>query len=54
MTDNLIYITVNNVEIKTGRKVNVNLSFQVFDSTINPTKGNDKNGPMNAKNNIPI
>lgn len=30
MTDNLIYITVNNVEIKTGRKVNVNLSFQVY------------------------
>ena len=34
-------------------KANFNLSFQVFDSTINPTKGNDKNGPMNAKNNIP-
>ena len=33
---------------------NFNLSFQVFDSIINPTKGSDKNGPMKAKNNIPI
>ena len=35
------------------KNAKVNLSFQVFDSTKNPTKGSDKNGPMKAKNNIP-
>ena len=34
-------------------RANFNLSFHVFDSTMNPTKGRPKNGPMKAKNNIP-
>ena len=53
ISNNIIVITEPIKYPRPENKASFNLSFQVFDSTIKPTNGNDRNGPMNAKNIIP-